>query len=165
LGFGFGAIDVSPNVVVAALNPKNPGVALNALNVFFGIGAIAGPQLVNFALQRQSFTLAYYAAAVFALLLVIPFATVSLHVSTGSGSGSRPPIHWLALLPLAALLFAYVGTEVGFGAWIVTQVSLVINVSVARATVAASAFWAGLSISRLVASFILRRITDQQVLI
>src|SRR5581483_728037 len=157
LGLGYGAIDVSPNVVVASLNPEKASVALNALNVFFGIGAIIGPQLVNWALSQQNFTLAYTATAVFTLLLVIPFSMVSVHVHTGDRSAPRAAIGWVRLVPFAVLLFMYVGTEVGFGSWIVTQVTQV--------TLAASLFWVGLSAGRIVASLILRWLTDQQLLI
>jgi fucose permease len=165
LGLGFSSIDVSPNVVVASLNPGRASVALNALNVFFGIGAIIGPQLVNWALNQQNFTLAYTATAIFTLLLIIPFSMVSIHVHTGDRTAPRAAIRWAKLVPFAVLLFMGVGTEVGFGSWIVAQVTQVTLATAAIGTLAASLFWVGLSVGRIIASLILRWLTDHQLLI
>ena len=165
LGLGYGTMDVSSNVVVASLNPDRASVALNALNVFYGLGAIIGPQLVNWALNLQNFTLAYTATAIFTLLLVIPFSRVSVHVHTGDRSAPRAAIRWVMLMPFAALLFMYVGTEIGYSSWIFTQVTKVTLATAAIGTLAASSFFVGLTFGRMGASLILRWLTDQQLLI
>jgi fucose permease len=166
LGFGFGILDVSPNVVVAALNPERPSAALNTLNVFFCIGAIIGPQVVNFALSRENAVLAFYITGAFALVLAIPFLLVSIlvHAEHDANGKPRAPINWFALLPFAIMLFTYVGAEAGFANWIFTQLRMVALSTVSTATIAASIFWAGMTIGRAVASPILRRLSDQQLL-
>ena len=164
LGLGYGTMDVSPNVVIASLNPDNASVALNALNVFFGIGAVIGPQLVNWALTQNNFTLAYTATAIFTLLLIIPFSMVSVHVTSGDRSAPRAAIRWSLLVPFAVLLFMYVGTEIGFSSWIFTQVTKVTLATAAVGTLSASIFFVGLTAGRMGASVILRWLTDQQLL-
>ncbi len=165
LGLGGGALVIAPNVVIATLNPDNAGGALNFLNVFYGIGAIAGPQIVNFALAQNNFVLAFRIAAVFLLLLIIPFSQVSLHIRGSDPKQSRPSIHWLSLMPLIALYFMYVGTESGFGSWIFTQLTRVSLSTAATATIATSIFWAGLTVGRLLAGLVPHRLTDVQLLI
>src|SRR5689334_18817486 len=49
VGLGYGLLDVGINTTIAAINPGRSGAALNTLNAFYGVGAILGPQLVNFA--------------------------------------------------------------------------------------------------------------------
>jgi fucose permease len=166
LGLGFGILDVSPNVVVAALNPERPSAALNMLNVFFCLGAIIGPQVVNFALSRENAVLAFYITAAFALMLAIPFSLISIRVHAEHDANGKPrvPINWFALVPFAVMLFTYVGAEAGFANWIFTQLKMVALSTTSMATIAASIFWAGMTIGRAVASPILRRLTDQQLL-
>src|SRR5258706_1776247 len=42
-GLGHGAIDVRTNVLIAEVFAARSAAALNLLNVFFGLGAVAGP--------------------------------------------------------------------------------------------------------------------------
>ncbi|MEP7285891.1 MAG: hypothetical protein ABI947_09000, partial [Chloroflexota bacterium] len=133
---------------------------------FFGIGAIMGPQVVNFALSQQNFTLAYTITGIFTLLLIIPFGTISIGVHGGEQqTEQRRAIPWMALIPLAILMFTYVGIEVGFGNWIFTQLTLVTKATASNGTIATSLYWTGLTVGRLTASLILRRLTDGQLLI
>ncbi|MCC7207081.1 MAG: MFS transporter, partial [Anaerolineae bacterium] len=83
LGFGYAALDVSPNVVVATLNPARASAALNLLNVFFGVGAVIGPQFIALALRQGDIMYAFQWAALGVMLLAAPMFTISLSVSDG----------------------------------------------------------------------------------
>src|SRR5262245_42657217 len=129
-GCGLGILDVAPNVVVASLAPDNIAASLNLLNFFWGIGAIVGPQTVNFALSQGNFTMAYLFAGLFALALVIPFLMASVRIH----SQSQKPVHsqriqWIVLLPFIAMLLLYVGVEKGIGGWLFTQLTKVAHSS------------------------------------
>src|SRR4051794_28513279 len=50
-GLGHGAIDVSTNVLIAQVFAARSASALNLLNVFFGVGAVAGPAIAGLALR------------------------------------------------------------------------------------------------------------------
>ncbi|HLY27705.1 MAG TPA: MFS transporter [Aggregatilineales bacterium] len=165
LGMGYGVLAVSANVVMASLNPERAPAALNTLNFFYGVGAIIGPQVVNFALSQRQYTLAFIIPALLGLILIIPFATISVHVHAENQSRQSGRRHWLPLLPFAILLFAYVGGEVGYGSWIFTQISKVALASAATATFATSLFWAGLTVSRGLGAWILRHLSESQVVI
>lgn len=168
LGLGYGIADVGANVVIARLNPERTGAALSRLAFFYGLGAVLGPQLINIALSQNNFTLAFIATAVISLLLTIPFSQGSLPVERPDGmakANTAARIHWWVLLPFALVLFTYVGVEVGFSSWIVTQISMVNRITVSLATIGASLFWLGLTVSRGLASLILRRLTESQVLV
>jgi fucose permease len=164
LGFGYAALDVSPNVVIATLNPSRASAALNLLNVFFGVGAILGPQFVALAIQQGNIMFAFQWAALGMLLLAIPLFTISLSVSDGRDRATRAPIRWLALAPFAIFLFFMVGAEVGFGSWIVTEMTLVTGSAIEKATLGASIYWLGVTVSRAVAPLLLRRLSDTGLL-
>jgi fucose permease len=164
VGIGTGTLGISPNLIILSLNPDNAAAALNFLNGIWGAGAIIGPQIVNFALSRQQVALAFGGTAIISLLLIIPFSMASMRLNSGDDS-KRVPIRWMSLLPFAALLGVYVGTEVGFGSWIFTQLTKAAQSTEAIGTIATSLFWAGLTAGRLVATPVLRRLTDEQLLI
>lgn len=168
IGLGYGALDISPNMVVTLLNKERASIALNLLNIMWGIGAAVGPQVANFALNQGQFTLAFVIAGVFALALVIPFALVSIpphHTTSNDHDKPRARINWIALLPFVALIFIYIGAENGFGGWIFTEVTQVTRVSASTATFATSLFWVGLTFGRIVASLVLRKLSDEALLV
>lgn len=150
-GLGYGALVVGPNVLVAVFNPHNATSALNLLNVFFGVGAILGPQLLTLALRLGDFTYAYVIAGGLLLLLVPMLWQVNYRpqdAQASGGGGAPAAVPWALMMPFAALLFMYVGAEVGFSSWITTQMRLVALARPEVAAVAVSIFWAGLTAGR-----------------
>ena len=163
-GLGFGTLLAGPNFVIATIYADNAGSALNALNFFYGLGAITGPQLVAFSLRQGNFVLAYAVGGIAMLLMVLPFAQVHIRREHLSDTRNQTTIEWQSLLPFVVLLFFYIGTEVGFGSWIFSQVVIVAKANTEIAALATSAFWAGLTGGRAAASFILQRIQEKQLL-
>jgi fucose permease len=167
LGLGYGMADVGANVVIAKINPERTGAALSFLAFFYGLGAVFGPQILNLALAQQNFTLAFSATAVASLVLTLPFSQSSLPAHQqehGTEASATVRINWWILLPFALFLFVYVGAEVGFSSWIVTQISTLTKANESLATVGASLFWVGLTVARGLASVVLRRFSEQQIL-
>lgn len=159
-GLGFGGILIGPNVLVAVLNPGNSASQLNALNMFFGVGAIIGPQVVNLAFALDNATLAYIFTALAALVFIPAFLRVDLPASIAAPQNDpnqpKVTVNWLLFVPFMALLFAYVGAEVGFGAWIATQLTEVVGTTAQTATIGVSLFWAGLTAGRGIAILVAR---------
>jgi fucose permease len=165
MGIGFGGMLAGPNYVIAALYESRAASALNALNVFYSLGAMGSAQLVTFALRGDDFRLAYLVAGLFMLALTIPFATMRLRrPQSAENQGARAPVNYLALIPFILLFFTYIGSEVGFGAWIFTQLSTVAQAPVETAALATSLFWAGQMFGRISGSLILRRLADETML-
>jgi fucose permease len=167
MGLGFGGMLGAPNYVIAMLYNERAASALNALNVFYGIGAMAGPQVVAFALRQDNITLAFTIAGVLLLALIPALATIRLgkrKVEEGEEPLKRVPVSLITLAPFIFLFFSYTGSEVGFGAWIFTQLATVAQADIQTAAFATTAFWAGLTSGRVVGSIVLRRIAEEQLL-
>lgn len=165
MGIGFGGMLAGPNYVIATLHTARAGSALNALNVFYSLGAMISPQIVAFSLNQGDFTLAYLTAGILILALVLPFATIRLQQPKHQeNQTTSTPINYLALIPFILLFFTYIGSEVGFGAWIFTQLSKVALAPAETAALATSAYWAGQMFGRIAGSIILRRIADLTLL-
>ncbi len=157
-GVGHGAIDLGTSVLIAVTYARRSVVALNLLNVFFGLGAAAGPAVVSLALGRWGAPLAtlWLIAALAALLapvaLWLRLPPPAPH-APGAGKGSpatiyRAPLLWL----LAALVLLYVGLENGLGGWIAVYVQRTTALTLAQGALVASVFWGALTAGRLLAA-------------
>ncbi len=161
VGIGSGAVDGGMNALVLDLSRRRPGSALNRLHLFFSIGAAGSPllvgQLVGIGVDWRIIVLAT------ALPAVAIGAALALHVMPSGrhapvapvphlAAGSSPVPPGRSIAPFVALAFAiglYVSAEVGVSSWVVRFLASAPNEA---ATATLAAFWAGLAISRLVAS-------------
>ena len=130
-GLGHGAIDVSTNVLIAEVFAARSAAALNLLNVFFGLGAVAGPAFAGLMLRLSGSAvpalwlgagLLLLQAPLIPLLADAPRAAHAAHAAPGSSPAAllRSPLLW----SLGALVLVYVGIEngvAGLRAWDIGQ--------------------------------------------
>jgi fucose permease len=165
-GTGFGVVDVSINQAIALTFTEKLGEMLNKLHSAFGIGALTGPMLLSIALSTLHeaswafITGALVAALAFVLLsfLYLPMPEKRGQFSTQAASGNGRTIftQW-ALWLLAFQLFLYVGGEVSFGGWITSALSQAATITLADAAPAATLYWLGLTLGRLLGGQILKK--------
>lgn len=165
-GMGFGLIDVSINTIVTLAFHDVLSETLNNVHSSYGIGALVGPLLLSLFLQvlNEAFW-AYFVGTVVgfaAMLLLLRQAVPSLPTQneirrqqhpSHSLSVFRQVLLWLMALQIAL----YVGAEIGFGNWIVTAVSQSAAITLSLAAPAATAFFLGLTIGRLLGAQVLKR--------
>jgi len=164
-GFGFGMLLVGLNSLVTQLSGKDPVRILNLMNLLFGVGAVISPQLVNIALLSGGVPWAYWYVSL-GLLANVFLSLMFLNVSAGEQTHStREPIKPQGLLMLfGGLFFFMVSVEAGFNAWIVPQLTLAAGMSLSAANSLASLFWAGYTLSRLLAAMAGSRIPSMRML-
>ncbi|MGH9557685.1 MAG: MFS transporter, partial [Bryobacteraceae bacterium] len=122
LGVGGGVIVTGANTLASDIPGWNRASALNFLNLFFGVGGLATPFLLGNLLKRNSARLIYIIAALATGTLAIQLATkmpeasgrAAFALSNVDAVFSRP-----SLILFAAILFLYVGCEVGVWNWLV----------------------------------------------
>jgi FHS family Na+ dependent glucose MFS transporter 1 len=149
-----GAVDVGGNTLLVWTIKGNITPFMNALHLFFGIGAFVAPILV-----AQSITItgdinwAYWAIA----LLVLPLLVWHLRVPSpahptaeSAGAESRPATNTVLVLLIALYFFLYVGMEITFGGWIASYAVAVGYGDEAAAAVLTSAFWGALMVGRII---------------
>jgi fucose permease len=176
-GFGFGFLDVSVNVLSALAFHDTLGESLNGLHSSFGVGSLLAPLLLSLTLTLlHDFTWAYLTGSTFALLciilLVFQRTPTTVHAPQSEQGwlahhqseraqgrrGLRLGIFGHLILWLMALeFFLYIASEVGFSNWIVTAVNQSAHIGLALAAPVATAFWLGLTASRLLGSQVLKR--------
>ena len=165
MGFGFGFMDVSINIIVTLAFQTTLNETLNNLHGSFGVGALLGPLLLSLSLQflhemAWSFSIGFVVALITIILLAwqqIPTLSeqnkaAPQYTSANSRKVLTQTVVWL----MALQMFLYVGAEVGFGSWIVTVISQGTKTALVIAAPAATLFWFGLTGGRLLGAQLLK---------
>jgi fucose permease len=177
-GIGFGALDVSINILMTLAFHDSLGESFNSLHSSYGIGALVAPVLLSLTLTvLHDFRWAYYTGTILSITCVVmlvlqnaPSAAPQAARPAQQGQSAevstrqilRQPLIWL----MALEFFFYLIAELGFSNWVVTTISQSAAVSLALAAPSATAFWTGLTLSRLVGAQVLKRalLSENQVL-
>ncbi|HVO18701.1 MAG TPA: MFS transporter [Anaeromyxobacter sp.] len=171
LGLGQGALDISTNVLVAAVHSKEKAVsAVNLLHFAFGAGAVLAPIVASAALRRWNTPMpALYLAAAIGLGTLLLGGRLLLDPDAAPPAGSgraatglyRAPSLWL----LAVLMFLYVGGEMGVGGWTAVYLDRTSTLSASWAALAVSAYWLALTAGRLIGAALGTRIRSSALLL
>ena len=172
MGLGHGTVDIGISLFVALTFEGKGVAALNFTNIFFGVGAIAGPATASIALRQGGSALpALWGAvgiAVVALLLVqvvplppaAPAAPQLPQAAAVSASWWRSAALWL----LGGLFLLYVGLENGLGSWTTELVHRAAGQSLATGALVAAGFWLALTGGRIVGTILGARMTAARLL-
>jgi fucose permease len=164
IGLGDGLVVGAGHNLVARAS-ANIGRDLNRLNLYFAIGAIAGPAWAGVALTMGGgLALVFVPIAVIALAAAMWMAVRMLGSARGAtprpganeGTGMAPPpvqpgfLRDPRALAMGAILFLYVGAEFGLGSWIATFiVEGRGNDTVLAGALVSSGYWLALFLGRL----------------
>jgi fucose permease len=184
MGLGYGALIVGANLVVADTFEDGGAGELNLTNVFFGVGAIAGPAAIGVLLATLGTSLPVLWAAAGVLFLVSASA-FALHlpwkgrrasghrggepggpVATPSRRGAlrsllTSPLMWI----FGLILLLYVGNEGAMGAWLATYLGETAGTPLDQGALATSGFWLALTAGRLLAAVASTRLDAPRLLL
>lgn len=121
LGMGGGIVVTGANALTSDVAEAHRAVALNLVNLFFGLGGLATPFISANLFGRNWVRLCYTVAVVALGTLAIQFAA-PMPPPTGAGrfifADAGPVLGRPLLFLLAAFLFLYIGCEVGVWNWL-----------------------------------------------
>ncbi|HEX4006467.1 MAG TPA: MFS transporter [Acidobacteriaceae bacterium] len=122
LGMGGGIVVTGANALTSDVGEAHRAVALNLVNLFFGLGGLATPFISANLFKRDWVRLCYTIAALTVVALVVQ-AVAQMPPPTGAGrfifSNAGPVLGRPLLFMLGFFLFLYVGCEVGVWNWLV----------------------------------------------
>lgn len=156
IGIAIGMIDVGGNTLIVWLYRQEVPPYMNALHLFWGLGAFLAPLVIaQIAIISGNAAASYW---VFAALMV-PVAvwltqTPSPEMPADAGPDSSSAVvrrHWVFVALMAVLFFIHVGAELSFGGWIFSYADAVGIGPETTARVLNSIFWGGLVVGRLIA--------------
>lgn len=172
LGFSLGLTNPATNMLIAGLNPERRAAALNLLNLIWGVGALSGPPLIALLTRKND---AFWMLSGLAMALAVVALTLTrsaLRLTFGQTTTSPLPVNsmlsaWLSPYALltGALVFVYVGTEAAISGWIAAYVQRLGQIAQSFWALASSLFWAGLLTGRAAAPALLRRITEERLVL
>ncbi|HEY4611052.1 MAG TPA: MFS transporter [Ilumatobacteraceae bacterium] len=171
LGTVCGVGDVSGNTLVVWSRPNAPGAALNALHLFFALGALSAPILTNRAIAWTGllWPVAVPLGALTLVCLVVllttpaPIKTRTVHHTHEGEQGAS--VRRGQLLIVGLFFFVYVALEVGFANWIHTYVEQIGYGTANTATGITATFWVGFSVGRVFAIFLAARFSAGWILV
>lgn len=160
IGFGFGALVLALNQLVAYSEGTRRAALLNALNSAYSAGAVIGPILVA-AFAAGQFRLLYLAAAAAALVLIAGASRIEGRLPVGAAGAGRPE---LVVLIFVAAFVLYVAVENGTGGWMASHLE---SVGVGSQTAAAltSAFFLALMTGRLLIALVPARVSEARIVL
>lgn len=152
-GMGGGLNSIASTVVTLETEKKNPHAALNALNLFFGLGALAGPSIAGLShASAWSYRLAYAFASVYSAVLALIIMRArkpeTLDISEAPPPSSaifKSPEIWT----YALIIMFYVGVENGSWTWLNVYLQKAINLNYEQGLYSVTLLWVGLCIGRV----------------
>jgi fucose permease len=122
LGMGGGIVVTGANALTSDVAETHRAIALNLVNIFFGLGGLATPFIAANLFRRNWVRLCYTIAGLTLITLAIQ-AAAHMPPPTGAGrfifADAGPVLGRPMLFILGFLLFLYVGCEVGVWNWLV----------------------------------------------
>lgn len=168
IGFGGGAINGATNSLVSDISENDKGANLSLLGVFFGIGALGMPLVLGIVEKRFSFEAIISAIALVSLLTGISYLLIKLpEPKQAHGISARKLLSFFrdrTLLLIALFLFFQSSFEGIMNNW--TTIYLIGNDGVTSkvALFTLSLFVAGMTIMRLLAGTVLRKIRIRNIM-
>jgi len=166
-GLGLGLVIPTDNLMIAEVSTGSRAAAVSLLNFFWGVGAVICSLLVAWAETHGLLLVLLESIALFLALLTI--ATYSLPFPAARKSTDPPipcreilrsPVTWL----FACVFFLYPGTETAVGGWIGSYATRMGTLGASIGAMMPALFLAALTAGRGVGGWLLRHVSEQQVL-
>jgi MFS transporter, FHS family, glucose/mannose:H+ symporter len=149
IGFGFGALVLGLNQLVAYSEGGRRAALLNALNSCYSAGAVAGPIVVA-SFARDHFSAMFLIAAVVWFAVIAGAVGISGRLPVDTASPGRPD----ALVGIFVLAVAlYVAVETGTGGWMTSHLQSV-GLPYGNAAALTSGFFLALVVGRLLVTLV-----------
>lgn len=157
MGFGTGLNGIAAHVSILTYFRERAASALSKLNIFYGIGALAAPQIVQMCGASQGIGYRYLLSFASSLSLLVLIRLFSLPMEEASqtqkaeNSGERQErILTLPLILACLVIFLYVGTETATATWLFTYILNCQTKNTSLASLSVTALFGGLTVGRLI---------------
>ena len=169
LGLSTGGMDVGCNTLLVWKLREKAGPFMNGLHFFFGVGSFLVPLLISRAAiilgqPIRSYWFMAFAALPAALLLIrLPGPVMPPPPAMQTQTKTRA--NSLLILVLTFFFFLHVGAQICFGNWIYTYTLTTSSGSANMAAYLNSAFWAAITVGRLLAIPVTMRVKTSSLLL
>jgi len=166
LGLGGGGLNITTNALVSDLYGEKRGPMLNALGIFYGIGALCIPLLAAVIAGHFTIPQLLGICAGMAGLCAVVFALMEFPAAVEAQSFSWREawrvVQYPGVLLIGVLLFCQSGNEASIAGWTSTYVGEA-GLGAQVATVVLAVYWASLMLGRLMAAQLLGFVRKTQL--
>jgi FHS family Na+ dependent glucose MFS transporter 1 len=161
LGTAEGGVDVGGNVLLVWTRPPRLGSLMNALHLFFGLGALLSPIILAQVIGRTGgIRLGYWLiAALVAPAAAILFPQASPKAAVPAPAETAPAGRVLLPLLIVVFFLLHVAVESSYGAWIYTYALTRKLANEVTAGYLTSAFWGAFTFGRLATIFLALKVS------
>ena len=174
IGLGQGGLDMVSNLIVSQAYPEKSVVFLNILHLVYGVGSTLGPILVSLFIKYFNYgLLVEWVAGIMFLVLGLAFLFIPREEKCISSETVKVKLVedkqrnvftnvlvWL----LGAMLFIVVGTQFSVGSWASIFLTNTTGLTPEKASMSASLYWMFISIGRVLAIFLSKKLTQMKML-
>ncbi|MBI1775034.1 MAG: MFS transporter [Proteobacteria bacterium] len=168
-GFGHSIYNLAPNVIVGRVFEKNAPAVMTTLHGVYGIGAMAGPWIVEIFRTKGVFY-TYAISATLVALSALLYAVLTTNngkntqdVSLKNGAGAKR-IVVREIWPFLAAVILFNGAMFGAADWLYYYAGRAPGATAHIAAVATSSFWAALTIGRFLLGGLISRFGERVVM-
>ncbi|HEV2428072.1 MAG TPA: MFS transporter, partial [Acidimicrobiales bacterium] len=163
IGLGFGALDFVLNSLLVRTADAGRAHRLSVANAGYGVGAVLGPLLV-IAARPTHFALIFASVGLAALAITVSVRGVEAARLERAPAADHHPRRRAVLATFVTGYVLYVATESSAAGWIAPQLH---RTGFAQATGAAATagFWLGLTVGRLTAGPLHRRVSERAIVL
>lgn len=168
-GLGLGMLDVGGNLSLVWIFKSQVSPYMNAIHFSFGVGAFFTPIIIATVMSGTGGRLSW---AIWTLVILFCPGFIGLfalkspkHIPKDGVEGSQKPLNYRVIVLLILLFFFTVGVQLGFGGWIFTYVSDLGIADVTTASLMTSIFWGSLTVGRLVAIPVSKKVSPESMLL
>ena len=160
IGFGFGALVLGLNQLVAYSEGGRRAALLNALNSCYSAGAVAGPIIVA-TFAGEHFSTVFLVAAVVWFAVIAGAVGISGRLPVDTAAPARPGL--LVGIFVGAFVL-YVGIETGTGGWMTSHLQSA-GLPYGSAAALTSGFFLALVIGRLLVTLVPPRVPESTIVL
>lgn len=165
IGFACGSAELGSNYIIIDVQRQNPGLYLNLLTAFYGLGSMLAPLYAG-AMFRSGFTWreVYKYSLIAPVALLLYFLVVRYPKMDGAASSRldfgelfrtafTPTMRWVYLLN-----FSYVAAEVCIATWLVEYLKVMHGTPIESGSTWLAVYFGGIMAGRFVGGFFVDRV-------
>jgi len=168
-GFGYGMLTPGTNLYIAETGGAQRASAVSLVNFTWGIGAVACPVLVSFALRGHHLSLVLWMVTVAGCAIAVALFLAPWDRKSGAAEDftcekdeEYRKIPHVGVI-LAALFFIYVGAETATGGWVAALAKRIANGVGTASPFVPTFFYGGLLVGRGLAPLVLRKVRENNL--
>ena len=165
IGLGLGSLELGGNSIIVDLHHQGKGRYLNLLAFFHGVGSMVAPLYAGLLLTAGLSWRSIYQSAILVVLLLLVYFLLVKYPKSDTLASNKLDLRSLGksaftgeMILFYAVLAIYVAAEIGIGTWLVEFLQKSKFQSVAISSFYLSLFFGGVTVGRLIGSFLVERV-------